>query len=68
MQKLKAIRLARKVTQEFCAKALGIPLHRWRRYENLQNDPGPEMRLRIADLLGTSLDQLAGRETTQAAS
>lgn len=65
MRQTKAIREALGLTQEQCAAALNIPAQRWRRYENLKSDPSPEMRDAIADLLGVSLDQLAGRAPFQ---
>lgn len=66
MRKTKAIREALGWTQEQCASALEIPVQRWRRYENQKSDPSPEMRDAIADLLGVSLDQLAGRAPFEA--
>lgn len=71
MKNLKTIRQARGLTQEQCCERVSqatgqkVTLHRWMRWENHwqngKNDPPPAMRDAIADLLDTSLDQLAGR-------
>ncbi len=61
MKNLRKIRVARSLTQEQLAAILGIGVPRLRRYEQCKNDPPPDLRHKIADELGATLDQLAGR-------
>lgn len=67
MKNLRAIRKARGYTREAFALALWphlktmSALQKLDRYERCQNDPDQATRNAIADLLGVTLDQLAGR-------
>ena len=61
MEKLRAIRKAKGLTVQACADAVGVTHRTWTRWESLSADPGRDQRNAIADLLGVSLDELAGR-------
>ena len=59
--RLRILRVERKLTQEQMAKELGIPL---RSYNRLEGDGGKthfDTLIRIADYYGVSLDWLTGR-------
>ena len=58
---LKAICRSRGLTQEAMAARFQVSLSTWQRYEACTSDPSPKMRETIADFLGVTLDQLAGR-------
>jgi transcriptional regulator with XRE-family HTH domain len=62
MKALREIRKARKLTTKSCANALGVVESTWVRWETGGTDPGPTQRNAIADMLGVTLDQLAGRQ------
>lgn len=64
MNQLRAIRKARGMTVAACAEAVNISPRRWTAYEAGESDPPPELRIAIADLLKTTLDDLAGRTAT----
>lgn len=60
-ERLKILRLEKKLTQEQAAKELGIAL---RSYNRLEGDGGKthyDKLIRIADYYGISLDWLTGR-------
>lgn len=70
MEQLRAIRKAKGLTVNQCARAVGVTDAKWTRWESLVHDPNREERHKIADFLSVTLDQLAGRQPyapTQAA-
>lgn len=61
MKNLRAIRKAKSLTVRECAEAVGVSHQAFTRYEGLKNEPDWETAAKIADFLGVSLDELAGR-------
>lgn len=66
MRYLREIRKAKGLTVRKCAEAVGVNHQKWTRWESLQTDPDREERDAIADFLGVTLDQLAGRQPFEA--
>jgi transcriptional regulator with XRE-family HTH domain len=60
-QRLRHLRTARKLTQTRVAELLGISPRVYTRWENGGATPLFDTVVRIADILGVSLDELAGR-------
>ena len=63
-QRLRRLRLARKVTQTRVAELLGISPRVYTRWENGDAVPLFATVVKIADILDVSLDELAGRTET----
>lgn len=61
MQALRTLRKARKLSVARCADAVGISARTWANYESGSTEPTWEKASEIADFLGASLDDLAGR-------
>jgi transcriptional regulator with XRE-family HTH domain len=67
MERLRAIRKALGYTVQQCADGVGVSHAKWTRWEALASDPNRHERHKIADFLGVTLDQLAGRAPYDAA-
>jgi transcriptional regulator with XRE-family HTH domain len=63
-QRLRQLRVARKVTQTRVAELLGISPRVYTRWENGDATPLFGTVVKIADILDVSLDELAGRKET----
>jgi transcriptional regulator with XRE-family HTH domain len=61
MRSLKKIREAKGHTQEQMAQRFGVSVMTWRRYEQGKTEPTWEKAEAIADYLGVTLDEIAGR-------
>ena len=61
MRNLKQIREAKGHTQNQMARRFGVSEQTWRRYEQGKTEPSWKKAAEIADFLGVSLDELAGR-------
>lgn len=61
MKSLRAIRKAKGLTVRECAEAVGVSHQAFTRYEGLKTEPTWEKAQEIADFLGVTLDELAGR-------
>ncbi len=59
-ERLKTTR-APKMTQVQMAAALGVSTRNYQRYESGDNEPNIETLIKIADILGCSIDYLVGR-------
>ena len=64
--KIKFYRKQRGLTVDKLSKKLNIAQSTLTQYENSNRDIGTEMLCKIADILGTSVDQLLGREYSPA--
>jgi transcriptional regulator with XRE-family HTH domain len=62
-ERLKRLRKAAGLSQPGLAEAAGIPLGTLRQWEQNKRLPSWEGAIALADGLGCSLDELAGRET-----
>lgn len=60
-ERLKILRLEKKLTQEKAAKEIGVPLRSYNRLESDGAKTYYDTLLRIADYYGVSLDWLTGR-------
>ena len=63
MNNIKAIRERCGKKQQECADALGITLRAWQGYEQGVREPRFELLIKIADMFGTTTDEILGRET-----
>jgi DNA-binding XRE family transcriptional regulator len=61
--RIKRLREAAGMSQPQLAKAAGVPLTTLRQWEQNRRLPSWEWAVALADGLGCSLDELAGRET-----
>ena len=61
-KRLRAARLARGMTQEKTAEAVGVALRTYQGYEQDERRPSYETLVALADLLDVSTDHLLGRE------
>jgi transcriptional regulator with XRE-family HTH domain len=61
--RLKQLRQAAGLSQAALAKAAGVPLGTLRGWEYARRTPLLDAAARVADALGVTLDELAGRET-----
>jgi transcriptional regulator with XRE-family HTH domain len=59
--RLKAIRESRGLSQAALAKAIGLPVDTLRNWEQDRREPYFSSAVRLAEQLGCSLDELAGR-------
>lgn len=59
MKNLRAIRLRRRLTIKACARAVGVHVQTWIRWEKGVNEPSWAMGVEIKRLLAVSLDMLA---------
>lgn len=64
-ERLKKLRSAKKLNQKDIAKALGISLSSYQKYEREKNSvtPSLEVLTRISDYYSVSIDYLLGRDT-----
>ena len=60
-QKLLLLRTEKRVTQSAAAKACGITLRQYHRFEKGEQKPGFDNLRHIADFYGVSVDWLMGR-------
>lgn len=67
-ERLRELRQQRQLTQVRVAELVGVGIRVYHRWENGAATPHFDALLRLADVLGVSLDTLTGRETTTAAS
>jgi transcriptional regulator with XRE-family HTH domain len=65
-QRLYELRSKRGLTQEGVARRAGVTLGALRNWEKGRRTPSFEMAIKLADALGVSLDELAGREPPKA--
>lgn len=61
IERLKALRAARNISQKEVAAAIHIDERNYRRYENGETDPSVTNAAIIADYFGVSIDYLVGR-------
>jgi transcriptional regulator with XRE-family HTH domain len=61
-ERLKQLRMARKLTQTRVAELLGVAPRVYTRWESGNATPHFDTVVQIADVLGVSLDELAGRK------
>lgn len=61
-QRLRELRIQRQLTQGRVAELVGVGLRVYHRWERAGAAPHFETLLKLADVLGVSLDELAGRE------
>lgn len=59
--RLKEFRLQRKLTQEAVARHLGMPTKTYQNYEREVREADTDVLCALADLYGTTLDELVGR-------
>jgi transcriptional regulator with XRE-family HTH domain len=64
-QRLTELRRRAGLTQEGLARAAGVGTDAVRKWERGKRTPSFDMATRLADALGVSLDELAGRESPQ---
>ena len=60
-QKLKEIRISKKLTQSQIANILNIAIRQYQRYEYGTSDPTREVLIKLADYFDVSLDYLVCR-------
>ena len=65
-ERFQAVRLRRRMTQAKLAAASGLPLRSIQEWEQGTRIPRWDRVIRIADALGVSLDELAGRTWPEA--
>lgn len=61
-QRLRSARMKRHFTQQYIADALCVSLNAYQKYEQGERFPPSDTLVKIADLLGTSIDYLLGRD------
>jgi transcriptional regulator with XRE-family HTH domain len=61
MKNLRKVRLARGISVKACLEATGTKRRMWERYEKCTSSPPLKTQIKIADFLGCTLDELAGR-------
>jgi transcriptional regulator with XRE-family HTH domain len=59
MKNLRAIRLRRRLTIKACARAVGVHVQTWIRWEKGINEPSWAMGVQLKHLLAVTLDMLA---------
>ncbi len=63
--RLKKLRKDKKITQKELAKILNIQNTTLSQYENGVNEPNDEMKVKIADYFGVTIDYLLGRSNVK---
>ena len=63
-ERLAELRRRAQLTQEGLARAAGVGTDAVRKWERGKRTPSFDMAAKLADALGVSLDELAGRETS----
>jgi transcriptional regulator with XRE-family HTH domain len=61
-ERLKALRLSRKLTQGRLAELVGVSLRMYHRWESGQSTPYLDTLVKLADVLDITADELLGRE------
>jgi transcriptional regulator with XRE-family HTH domain len=61
-KRLKALRQGAGLTQVGLAKAAGVPVRSYQQWEQGKRTPLFDAAVRVADALGVTLDELAGRK------
>lgn len=61
-QRLRSVRMKRKLTQQRMADLLSISLNGYQKYEQSERFPPPDCLVQIADILQVPIDYLLGRD------
>lgn len=61
-QRLRALRMKRRYTQQYMADILNISLNSYQKYEQSERSPSLETLVRISDILYAPTDYLLGRD------
>ena len=61
MKRMRDVRRSSGLTLEQCASSAGVTVQRWCRWERAGWISDRDMACKVADILGVTLDQLAGR-------
>lgn len=61
-KRIRAARMARKLTQQNVADALGVTINSYQKYEQSERSPSLEMLVKIADLFSVPTDWILCRD------
>ncbi len=63
-QRVRELRIAHGLIQRELAEIAGVKLRAYQLYEQGKTEPGIDVLIKFADVLGVSLDELVGRDST----